>query len=190
MNQKLIEEQHFKGLNFLEKPLEVADYDNCTFNNCVFANTDLSGFDFQECEFMNCDLSLAKLKNTAIKNCSFSQCKMLGLRFEDCHRFLLSMTFKNCQLNLSTFYQLDLKKTLFQGCSLHEVDFMEANLSGALFQDCDLTGAVFDHTNLEQADFRTSYGFTIDPENNRIKKARFSIGELAGLLGKYDILVE
>jgi len=53
-----------------------------------------------------------------------------------------------------------------------------------------LKGVIFDQTNLEQADFKASFSFIIDPENNRMKKARFSTSELAGLLGKYDILVE
>jgi uncharacterized protein YjbI with pentapeptide repeats len=59
-----------------------------------------------------------------------------------------------------------------------------------MFDNCDLTGAVFDHTNIEKADFRTSYNYTIDPEINRIKKAKFSILGVSGLLDKYDIDIE
>jgi fluoroquinolone resistance protein len=43
---------------------------------------------------------------------------------------------------------------------------------------------------LEKADFRTSNGYSIDPEMNRIKKAKFSLEGVAGLLDKYDIEVE
>jgi hypothetical protein len=50
--------------------------------------------------------------------------------------------------------------------------------------------ARFERTVLEKVDFRTSYNFSIDPEVNRMKKARFSLAGIAGLLGKYDIVVE
>jgi len=47
--------------------------------------------------------------------------------------------------------------------------------------------AIFSHTNLERADLRTSYNFTIDPEMNRIRKAKFSLNNLPGLLDKYEL---
>jgi uncharacterized protein YjbI with pentapeptide repeats len=56
-----------------------------------------------------------------------------------------------------------------------------------VFDNCDFRGAIFDHTNIEKADLRTSYNYSIDPEINRIKKAKFSILGVSGLLNKYDI---
>jgi fluoroquinolone resistance protein len=53
-----------------------------------------------------------------------------------------------------------------------------------------LPRAVFDGTNLEGADLRSAYHFNIDPEKNRVKKARFSFNNVAGLLDKYGILIE
>lgn len=190
MNKSFIEDKKFKGVNYTQKPIALANYENCTFADCVFASCDLSEISFTECRFENSDLSLVKLKNTAFKSCFFNSCKLLGLHFDDCNKFLLSMNFENCMLNLSTFFQLGLKNTHFLNCSLQEVDFAEADLTKAVFQNCDLSGAIFDQTNLEQADFRTSYGFTIDPENNRIKKARISLTGLPGLLTKYDLMID
>jgi hypothetical protein len=37
---------------------------------------------------------------------------------------------------------------------------------------------------------RTSYNYSINPEVNRIKKAKFSTTGIAGLLHKYDIEIE
>ena len=59
-----------------------------------------------------------------------------------------------------------------------------------MFDNCNLLQAIFDHTVLEKADFRTSYNYSIDPEINRMKKARFSISGISGLLDKYDIDIE
>lgn len=69
------------------------------------------------------------------------------------------------------------------------MDFAECDLSGSMFDNCDLARAKFDRTNLKKADFRTSYNYSIDPEKNRITKAKFSMTGIVGLLDKYDIEV-
>jgi len=46
---------------------------------------------------------------------------------------------------------------------------------------------VFENTILEKVDFSTSFNYSIDPEMNKIKKAKFSLPEVIGLLNKYDI---
>ena len=71
-----------------------------------------------------------------------------------------------------------------------EVDFTASDLSAALFDNCDLQGATFEGTNLEKADFRTAYNYTIDPVQNRLRKARFSQSGIAGLLRNFDIEIE
>jgi uncharacterized protein YjbI with pentapeptide repeats len=72
---------------------------------------------------------------------------------------------------------------------MHEVDLIDADLAGTVLDACDFHRAKFDNTNLEKADLRTSYNFSIDPERNKLKKAKFSRDGLAGLLGKYDIII-
>jgi uncharacterized protein YjbI with pentapeptide repeats len=73
---------------------------------------------------------------------------------------------------------------------LHETDFTECDLTGSTFDICDLTGATFDNTNLEKTSFSTAFNYSIDPEINRIKKAKFSVPGVLGLLNKYDIVIE
>jgi len=67
---------------------------------------------------------------------------------------------------------------------------VEADLTNSVFTNCDLAGTVFENTILVKADFRTSYNYSINPETNKIKKAKFSILGVAGLLDRYDIVVE
>ncbi len=189
MSKTYFEEETYNGTDFSAAPFPAGDYDNCAFINCVFTSADLSGVNFSECRFDGCDMSLATLTKTTFNNAKFKDCKMLGLHFNGCNKFLLSLSFENCMLNLSSFYKLNLKKTLFKNCSLHEVDFSEADLSASVFDRCDFFNATFDNTVLEKADFRTSYHYTINPEINRVKKAKFSADGLIGLLVKYDIVV-
>jgi len=53
--------------------------------------------------------------------------------------------------------------------------------------NCDLARATFDNSIIEKADFRSSFNYSINPEINRIKMAKFSVSGLPGLLEKYDI---
>jgi uncharacterized protein YjbI with pentapeptide repeats len=63
-------------------------------------------------------------------------------------------------------------------------------LTSSVFDNCDLARATFDQTILEKADFRTSYNYSIHPETNRIKKAKFSLSGIGGLLDRYDIEID
>jgi len=97
------------------------------------------------------------------------------------------MSFENCILNLSSFFGLKIKKTEFKNSILHEVNFTKTDLSGSIFDNCDLSRSIFENTILEKVDFRTSWGYAMDPEKNMIKKAKFKTEGIAGLLHKYDI---
>ena len=102
----------------------------------------------------------------------------------------MSFKFENCILDHSSFYKTKIRETVFKNCQLREVDLAECDLTGSLFENCDLTGAKFERTILERSDLRTSFHFSIDPEINRIKKAKFSLSAISGLLDKYDIEID
>lgn len=187
MDKTYIEEKTFKGADFSENELPKGVYENCTFVSCDFSEGDLSDITFSECEFSACNMSMAKITNTAFRDVKFKDCKLLGLHFENCSEFLFAVGFQNCVLNFSCFYKRNLKKTEFINSSLHETDFTEADLTGAVFDNSDLRMAVFANTVLEKADLRTAHNYSIDPDSNRIKKAKFSMDGIAGLLHKYDI---
>lgn len=170
--------------------LNKGEYENCSFNGSNFAENNLSDFKFIECTFENCNLSLAKVNKTTFQSVIFKNCKLVGIQFDACNEFGLSFSFDNCQLNHSSFYKIKMKKTVFKNAQLVETDFSECDLTGAVFNNCDLLNAVFDNTTLEKADLRSAYNYSIDPEKNRIKKAKFSAAGISGLLHKYDIEID
>jgi uncharacterized protein YjbI with pentapeptide repeats len=112
------------------------------------------------------------------------------LRFDDCNKFLLSFEFENCILNFSSFYKLKIKNTHFNNCKLEEVEFVGTDLTNSVFKNCDFRKAAFENTLLEKADLRTSFNFSINPETNKISKAKFSKQNIIGLLDNYKIIVE
>ena len=190
MEREYIEEKTFDKIDFTKNPLPGGEYEYCAFKDCDFSNSDLSGSLFMECEFESCNLSMTKLTNATFRDSTFRNCKMLGLHFENCNEFGFSVNFDNCDLNYSSFYRMKMKKTVFKNLRLQEADFTECDLSGSVFDGCDLARAVFKNTIIEKADFRTSFNYSIDPEANRIRKAKFSLSGIAGLLDKYDIEID
>ncbi len=176
--------------DFTTEILPKGEYQNCIFTNCNFHGCDLSNYKFFDSEFTGCDLSLVKTAQTTLANVAFKGSKLLGWRFENCAEFGLAVSFDNCLLDHSSFFKTKLKKSIFKDSQLHEVDFTDCDLTEAVFNNCDLAKAIFRSTNLEKADLRSSYNYAIDPENNKIKKAKFSLAGVPGLLVKYDLKIE
>ncbi len=115
---------------------------------------------------------------------------MLGFHFENCDQLGLTFRFENCQLDHSSFYQVKLNHTVFLKTSLREVDFTETDLRNTVLDECDLLNATFEYTNLERANLSSALNYSIDPESNRIKGAKFSLPSVVGLLNKYQIEIQ
>ena len=166
-----------------------------TFENCEFINSDLSyahlsGIVFINCRFEGCNLSLIHLSDTGLQDIQFKDCKLSGADFSKSRDFLFEVNFTNCILDNAIFYKKKNKGAKFTDCSMVETDFTEADLSDFQFNNCTLNRAFFNRTILKNADFRTAYNFIIDPDINTLKKAKFSVHGLPGLLAKYDIKIE
>ena len=69
-------------------------------------------------------------------------------------------------------------------------DFTEADIMKSTFDNSDLQETVFFKTNLREVNFLTAFNYGIDPENNQLKKAKFSIVGIPGLLNKYGIDIQ
>lgn len=186
----LTENQEFTKNDFSAAALPKGDYENCSFKDCNFSKADLSDVRFTDCVFQGCDLSMARLAKTAFRGVQFKDSKMLGLHFENCNPIGLEVSFENCQLNHSSFYQVRLKKTRFKNAQLQEADLTECDLSECVLENCDLSGAAFENTNLEKTDLRSSFNYAFDPERNRVKGLKLGLSGLPGLLGKHGVQVD
>ena len=140
------------------------------FHNNDFTQNPLTKGEYEYCTFLNCDFSNSDLAETIFVECVFEGCN-----------------FSLARLIMTAFRDI---KTTFKNLKLHAVDFSGCDLSNSVFDNCDLTKATFENTIIEKVDFRTSFNYSIDPEINRIKKAKFSLGGVTGLLYKYDIEID
>jgi uncharacterized protein YjbI with pentapeptide repeats len=185
-----VEEKTYTSIIYAGQKLVQTEFESCVFLNCDFSNADFSESDFLNCTFEGCNFSLAKFAGTGLKGVQFKGCKLIGIGFDHCSDFLFSVGFQKCTMDYTSFAEKKMKKTKFEGCSLKEADFADADLSQSVFEDCDCFGAVFQNTNLEKADLRTAINYSIDPETNKIRQAKFSYSGISGLLTKYNLDIE
>ncbi len=175
-----IKNRHIESLN--------EEYEDYKFVSCTFS--DLSNISFIDCTFVNCDLSNIKFNKTKLQDIEFIECKMLGSNFSYSNDFGFSVIFEQCILDYSVFDRKNMNKSIFKNCRINKANFTETNLSKTLFINCDLLDSIFSKSNLEGVDLRTISNFSIDPQNNNIKKAKFSSQNLVGLLYRYDIVID
>ncbi len=190
MEQQVHENKVFKGIAPAEIEGRERIFEGCEFLNCDLSYANLSQITFINCMMDTCNLSLAKMVNTGFQQVAFRDCKFTGVNFGASNNFSFSVSFTRCILDYTIFQKKRLKATVFDECSLVESDFSEADLCNAAFKNCDLNRAVFDRTMLKGTDFTTARNFNIDPENNTLTKAKFSGDALAGLLVKYNLIIE
>lgn len=188
--REYFESKTFENVDFTVQPLQEADYEQCSFVRCDFTETVLNDLAFIESTFTGCNLSNTKVASAGFRDVKFLGCKLIGVDFSVCNPAMIAFSFEDCIMDYVSLARLHLKKTEFKNCSLVRAFFDDADLSSAKFTGCNLENAVFGKTNLEKADLSTSYNYIIDPENNRIRKAKFSTSGIAGLLMKYDILIQ
>lgn len=185
----LIENEKFENIDFQVEVFKAGEYENCSFIHCNFNGVDISNSIFVDCEFVDCNLSLIKSHHVVFRDVRFKGCKLIGILFETCNEYGLTIGFDHCILDNSSFYGTKVKAIQFLHSSLKEVDFTNADLSSSTFSDCDFLNAVFENTNLEKADLSTSYHYIIDADKNKLRKSRHSKEGVLGLLHKYDIII-
>ena len=164
-------------------------FNDCTFKGIDFTEFSFFGCDFVNCKFIACNLSMVKFGYIGFDDTYFTDCKLIGADFTATKEFLFNVHFTACILDYVAFMKKKNRKAKFVNCSLKGTDFSEADLTLSVFRKCDLTAAVFMRTTLNQVDFVEAYNFSIDPEQNQIRKAKFATDGLVGLLHKYAILV-
>jgi len=189
MPPEIQEDQTFTRIAAANAVFANRQFENCKFVNCDLSSANLGGILFIDCVFEDCNLSLANMSNAGLQNIRFKHCKLSGVNFTKSVDFLFELHFEGCILDNAVFFRKKNKKAIFKDCSMVETDLTEAELSDSKFDNCNLHCAFFSQTILTGADLSTSYNFIIDPDNNTIKKAKFSVHGLAGLLVKYGIVV-
>jgi uncharacterized protein YjbI with pentapeptide repeats len=178
------------GLDAAALAAEPVDHEAICFRDCDFRGADFGTRRFVDCVFEDTNLTEVRWRGATLNGVAFKGAKLLGADLAQLRTAFLSLSFEDTRMDYANLGGLGLAKTRFVGCSLVDVGFVNADLSGAVFVRCDLSGAVFRGTNLSGADLRGAEGFVIDPEANKIQKAKVSVHGLAGFLTRYKLEVD
>lgn len=149
---------------------------------------------FSSCKFQQCNLNLTEITGSSFPDTRFEKSKLLGINWTQADWSSASFSnfvgFFDCVISHSTFIGLELIGIQIKNCVAHEVDFRETDLSKANFKGTDLAKSLFGNTNLTEADLSQAKNYQIDPGNNQLKQAKFSLPEAMVLLYSMDIVIQ
>ena len=196
---ELFTQNEFYNMNFSDLALEKAEFDhkifeNCTFNKSNFNEAKFTACKFVDCEFISCNLSSIQIKSSSFSETVFDESKLIGINWTQAKwpyiKLNSPINFYRCNISHSSFYELDLKEIIIEECKAHDVDFREGNFSNGSFMLTDLQGSLFMHTKLYASTFTSAINYHINPNENDIRKGKFSIPEVMNLLDCFQIQIE
>lgn len=186
--------QSFADINLKNKSFEQCYFENCTFNTCYFDDSSFIKCKFVDCSFKSCSLNLVTLTGSSFIDTEFSNCKMKGINWTQIHFPYVTVSspifFHNCDISFSGFYDLKVPGISIIECKAHEIDLRGTDLSSSDLSGSDFKLAQFNKTNLKSADLRNCINYEINPTENSIEKAFFSLPEAIELLNTFKINID
>lgn len=186
-------EQNFSRLSCPSITVEDKLFEGCRFIDATFSESQFIRCKFVDCEFNNCNLSAVQFKSSSFNNITFFESKATGINWTMLNwphiRLSCPFQFYNSIISHSSFYGLELDELIIEACIAHDVDFREASLRRANFKRTDFEKSQFVHANLYAADFTEAHSYSIDPTQNNIKKAKFSLPDAIHLLDGFEIQI-
>ena len=176
-------------IEYNDRILDSIYFDNCTFVKCDFSKSIFSSCKFTECTFIRCDLSLSILKNCVFNDVTFEKSKLIGISWSNCEE-PFEAKFDSCNISQNSFHLMDLRQMKFINSLIKDSGFEECNLEKALFDNCDLELTAFINNNLKKSNFETSKNYLIDPKQNDLSKAQFSLPEALSFLSLLPIEIK
>jgi uncharacterized protein YjbI with pentapeptide repeats len=186
-------DQVFQDVRLEQGELDSSEFHDCTFIRCTLVESVFHNCRFVNCVFRHCDLSLIQVPESAFTSTRFENSKIIGVNWTLAVWPTAGLGgrigFSRCAISHSTFIGLSLEEIEIKDCVATDVDFREADLSRAGFAGTDLSESLFGQTNLTEADLSRACNYRIDPGQNRLTQAKFSLPEAMSLLHCMDIVL-
>ena len=197
-NSSTSSQAHYLDQVFKDEQLEHAELVSSEFYDSVFLSCSFVEAVFRSCRFVNCafrecDLSMIQVPESTFASTRFEASKVIGVNWTEAHWPKIGLAdpigFFMCSISHSTFIGLKLEGLQVRDCVATDVDFREADLSKVDFAGSDLSESMFGNTNLSEADLSRARNYHIDPGQNVLKQAKFSLPEAMSLLYNLDIVL-
>ncbi len=141
------------------------------------------------------DLSRASFDSSRLLDVVFDNCDLTGLQMLG-RTTLEIVTFSNCKLAYSNWFDVNLDRVRFVQCQLRDARFASLSVSEVQMLECDLSGASFDGLLLEEAGDLDVRGSTIEATTGLAHTRGLRVDTLqaaalaAGLLEAHGIVVD
>ena len=103
---------------------------------------------------------------------------------------LFAMRLTGCKLLACAFPRTDLRQCRLEDCELDDCLFEEADLRGLDLSGTAFGGSRFHRCNLEEVNMIGARDFMLDPRENKLRGAHFSVDGALALLGCFGIILE
>lgn len=191
---ELVRDPDWQDATFSELEVSAVDLGGKSFQRCVFrkvrlAEANLRRCTFEECEFDGCDLTMAVIEGAAFREVAFLRSKLMGLDWTRVRGVAFVVSFTECNLSHCTFADRNMRETVFRECRAHDAVFAGVDLTRAVFTGTDLRGARFMDTILVEADLSEAVNYEISPQQNRLRKTKFSQEAALALVADLGVVV-
>lgn len=186
------DDKRLEGMRY-DSDIKSQTYSECVFDNCQFTDMALMDVVFSNCLFDNCafrnvDMAGLRMQNTTLRG---SAC--IGVDWSEVRRtgrlFPLFREIRGCTLKFNSFFKMKIPKMSIADSSFLDCAFMECDLSASVFRNVDFRETTFQDCDLSKADFSEARNYRINTTSNRVRKAKFSLPEVVGLLDNLDIMI-
>jgi uncharacterized protein YjbI with pentapeptide repeats len=186
-------DQTFREAHVEQGELISSEFYDCVFFRCRFVEALFRSCRFVNCTFQRCDLSLVQVPQSTFSLVRFEDSTVIGVDWTQADWPTTGLGdpigFFNSAINHSTFIGLRLRGIQIRNTAARDVDFREADLYRADFGGTDLSESMFINTNLAEADLSGARNYHIDPGQNTLTGAKFSLPEAMSLLYCMDIVL-
>lgn len=188
-DQTDLDDESFEDVDLSGAELRDRSFRDCRFIRVRLAEAVLAGSTFEDCEFEDCDLTMARVADAAFRDVAFLRCKLMGIDWTDVRGFAFTVSFEECNLSHATFSNRKMPETVFRECRAHETSFAGVDLTKAVFTGTDLRGARFIDTVLVEADLSEALHYDVSPQQNKLRKTKFSQAAALALARELGVIV-
>lgn len=186
--QDLFEDEVFADLDLLKADLSGKDFVRCTFDKMVLRESIWKGARLEDCVFQRCDLVRMQPSGMSAQGIAFANCRMMGVIWAQMG-VATAMGFEACNLQYSSFVEVNLTGARFKSCRVLEANFVECRLVDVDFADSDMSGSRFEHCDLRNAQGAEAVGLFVDPSNNKVKDLRIGLATATLLATSFGMTV-
>ncbi|MDA3955236.1 pentapeptide repeat-containing protein [Oceanispirochaeta sp.] len=184
------EDEFFEKIILTASDLTGRNFQDCHFKTCRISSCILTGSSFRNCRFEDCELTLLKVANAGFSNCEFIRTMLQGINFSECNNPLFYPDFIDCEIRHCFFSNMDLKKKVFTGSRFRDSEFFRIDFREADYSRAEFTETPFSECDLRKTNFTGARGYTIHPEQNKLRGAIFTYPDVTALLAPLGIVIK